>query len=138
MPRSSQLSEAGRPNTHPRSVAVTRVLILIGALIWILLAVLLTLNAHPAFPDDPLARNVMAILALGAGLVLLALLILLRRGLRLAYFGMLAALVASALALFFDDVGAVDLVFLAISLVPLGLLIKDRSWYLGATRAPSP
>jgi len=121
----------------PRSAVVSHVLILLGALIWVVLAVLLAVNAHPAFPDDPLARNVMAVLSLAAGLVLLVLLVLLRRRHRPAYFVMLAALAASALALFFDDVGLVDLVFLAVTVIPLVLLVRDRSWYLGASR-PKP
>ena len=111
-------------------VAIAHALILLGALIWFLLAVLLALNAHPAFPNDPLTRNVMAILSLVAGCVILVLLILLRQRRRLAYFGMLAALAAAALSLFFDDVGQADLLFLAITIIPIALLIRDRPWYL--------
>ena len=114
----------------PRSVAIAHAVILLGALIWFLFGILLALNAHPAFPDDPLIRNVMAILSLVAGCVILVLLILLRQRRRLAYFGMLAALIAAALALLFDDVGAVDLLFLAITIIPIGLLVRDRPWYL--------
>lgn len=113
----------------PPSVAITHGLILLGAVIWFLLAILLALNAYPAFPDDPLIRNVMAVLSLAAGLVVLVLLILLRQRRRLAYFGLLAALAAAALALIFDDVGPVDLLFLAITIIPIGLLIRDRAWY---------
>jgi len=72
----------------------------------------------------------MAILSLVAGCVILVLLILLRQRRRLAYFGMLAALITAALTLLFDDVGAVDLLFLAITIIPIGLLIRDRLWYL--------
>ena len=85
------------PHKPPRSVALAHALILLGAVIWLLLAVLLALNAHPAFPDDPLIRNVMAVLSLTAGLVVLALLALLRQRRRLAYLGMLAALAAAAI-----------------------------------------
>ena len=122
-------------NIHgpPRSVAIAHALILLGALIWFLLAVLLALNAHPGFPNDPLTRNVMAILSLVAGCVILVLLILLRQRRRLAYFGMLAALAAAALSLFFDDVGQADLLFLAITIIPIALLIRDRPWYLAAS-----
>jgi hypothetical protein len=120
----------------PLSVAITRGLILAGALIWLLLAVLLALNAHPAFPDDPLIRNVMAVASLVAGCDLV-LLTLLRQRRRLAYFGMLAALALSAL-FFIDDVGLVDLLFLAITIIPSGLLIRDRRWYLRALERPMP
>ena len=114
----------------PRSVTIAHALILLGALIWFLFAVLLALNAHPGFPNDPRIRNVMAVLSVAVGSVILVLLFLLRKGHRLAYFGMLVALASAALALVFDDVGPVDLLFLAITLIPVGLLIRDRLWYL--------
>lgn len=118
------------PRAAPRSVAIAHALILLGALIWLLFALLLALNAHPAFPDDPRIRSVMAVVSLAAGLVILVLLALLRQRRPLAYSGMLAALAAAALSLLFDNVGPVDLLFLAITLIPIGLLIRDRRWYL--------
>jgi hypothetical protein len=116
--------------TPPPSAAITHGLILLGALIWFLFGILLALNAHPGFPNDPLTRNVMAAMSLVGGFVVLVLLVLLRQRRRLAYFGMLAALTASALALFFDEIGPVDFLFLAITIIPIGLLIRDRPWYL--------
>jgi hypothetical protein len=114
----------------PPSVWIAHGLILLGALIWLLWAILLGLNAHAAFPDDPLIRGAMAVMSVVAGIVVLILLALLRQRRRFAYFGLLVALAAAALALFFDDVGLVDLLFLAITIIPIGLLIKDRAWYL--------
>jgi hypothetical protein len=122
--------ESDHLHKPPRSVAVAHALILLGALIWFLFAILLALNAHAAFPNDPLIRSVMAVLSAAAGFVTLVLLYLLRQRSRLAYFGMLVALAAAALALFFDDVGLVDLLFLAITIIPIGLLVRDRAWYL--------
>jgi hypothetical protein len=99
---------------------------------WLLFAILLALNAHPAFPNHPLIRNAMAVMSLVAGLVVLILLALLRQRRRLAYFGLLVALVAAAVALFFDDIGPVDLLCLAITIIPIALWVRDRAWYLRA------
>jgi hypothetical protein len=111
---------------------VTFALILLGAIIWLVVGILLALNAHPAFPDDPLLRGVMAGLSIAAGSTIVVLLIFLARHRRTAYFRMLTALIAASLAIFFDDVGLIDALVLAIFMIPLVLLIRDRAWYLDA------
>ncbi|MFH1185981.1 MAG: hypothetical protein V1755_13225 [Chloroflexota bacterium] len=115
---------------RPLSVTITLALIFLGAISWLALGSMLALNAHPAFPDDPSIRGAMAVASTGAALILFVLALLLEKRRRFAYFGALAALAAASLAIFLDDVGAVDLAVLAISAVPLMLLIKDRAWYL--------
>ena len=119
---------------HERPITVTLALhlILVAAAIWLVLGVLLALNAHPAFPDDPLVRGWMAALSFAAGCAVLLVLTFLARRRRPAYFAALGVLTAASLAIFLDDVGLVDLVVLAVFLTPLILLIKDRAWYLSA------
>jgi len=117
---------------RPRSVTITLGMILLGAVIWLVFGILLALNAHPAFPDDVTARSGMAVLSVAAACAILVLLYLLRRRRPLAYFVMLGILAAASLAVFLDDVGLVDLVFLGITLIPLGLLLRDRAWYTSA------
>ena len=113
----------------PRTVKITLGLILLDAIIWLGLGVLLVLDAHPAFPDQPLVRGWMALLSIAAGCVVLVLLRFLAKPKGLAFFGMLGVLVAASLAVFLDDIGLVDLVVLLVFLIPLVLLIKDRAWY---------
>lgn len=117
---------------RPLAITVTFALILLGAIIWLAFGVLLALNAHLAFPDDPLLRGAMAGLSIAAGCTLVALLIFLARHRRMAFFGMLTALIAASLAIFFDDVGLIDALVLAIFMLPVVLLIRYRAWYLHA------
>jgi hypothetical protein len=119
-------------HTRPPSVTLTLGLVLLGAIIWLVFGVLLALNAHPAFPDEPFVRGWMTALSLGAGCALLFLLILLAQRRRPAYYAALGALALASVAIFLDDVGLVDLVVLAVFLMPLILLVKDRAWYTGA------
>jgi len=114
---------------RPLSVTVTLVLILLSALIWIAFGVALAFDAHPAFPDEPLVRDLMAVLSVAAGCVVLVVLFFLGKRRPLAFLAMLGVLAVASLVIFLDDVGLVDLVFLAINLIPLGLLIKDKAWY---------
>jgi hypothetical protein len=115
---------------RPLSVTVSLVLILLTALIWLTLGIMIALGAHPAIPNQPAVRAVLASGSLAAAGVLIGLLILLAKRVRVAYFWGLAAMTASSLAVFFDDVGWTDLVFVILNLVPLFLLLKGRAWYL--------
>ena len=123
---------------RPLSITVTLVLILISALIWLTLGIMIALGAHPAIPNQPAVRAVLASGSMAAGGVLIGLLILLAKRVRVAYIWGLVAMTASSLAVFFDDVGWTDLVFVILNLVPLCLLVKDRAWFLqtAASRGP--
>jgi hypothetical protein len=114
---------------RPVSITITLILILLGALVWLALGVALALNAHPGFPDELLARGLMAALSITAGCVVFVALFFLARRRRLAYIAMLGILAIASLVVFMDDVGLVDVMFLALNLIPLVLLIKDRAWY---------
>jgi hypothetical protein len=119
-------------NNPPRPVSVTiaYVFISLGALTWLALGALLALNAHTGCPDEPPVRDLMAGLSAAAGLALLVLLYLLSRRWRPAFFLTLSALTAASLSPLLDDVGLADCAFMAVTLVPLILLLRDRYWYL--------
>jgi hypothetical protein len=114
----------------PVSVSVTFILLLLNALIWLALGVLLAINAHPAIPDVPLIRWGMTFLAFAGGGILLGLLVLLGKRYPPAYYIVIGILAAITVLTFFDQVGLIDLLYLAINLAPIPMLIKDRAWYL--------
>lgn len=73
---------------------------------------------------------IMVLLAIGSAVILAALAHFLNRRNRLAYYASLVFLAVIAVLSITDEFGWLDLVSLLISLVPLGLLVKDRRWYL--------
>ena len=115
---------------RPLSVVATLLLILLSALIWLALGILIASGVHPAVPDDPAVRFGLFCGSLAAAGTLIGLAILLAKRIRRAYHLGLAALSLNALAIIFDDIGWADLIVFIINLIPLSLLIKDRSWYL--------
>jgi lysylphosphatidylglycerol synthetase-like protein (DUF2156 family) len=121
----------------PVSVTVTIGLILVNAIVWIAFAVIVAARMHPSLPAGDLVRVIMASLALLAAAVLVFLSIMLRRRSRWGYILTVAALILLAALTIADEVGLADLVVLAIAVIPLSLLIKDRAWYLGSSVKPS-
>jgi lysylphosphatidylglycerol synthetase-like protein (DUF2156 family) len=118
---------------RPRSIPVNLIFILLNALIWLALGVIIAIHAHPSLPENSLLQAGMAILSFCASGILLGLFFLLRRQVRLAWFAALGFLAITAILTIFDDFGWADLLFLLINLVPIGLLVKDRTWYLQGT-----
>lgn len=117
-------------DSRPRSVTITHGFIILNISIWFALGIIIAFNLHPAMPDQPLVKGIMAILSFAAAGTLLGSFIFLRKHSRLAYYLALAFFCISFLLTLFDDVGLVDLVALVFSVIPLVLLIKDRGWYL--------
>jgi hypothetical protein len=115
---------------RPFSVTATFILILINALVWIGFAAILALDLHPALPDSAAVRWIMGILAFGCGCTLIALIVLLGKRNRIAYFPTLGLLALLVVLTFTDEVGLADWIYLLLVTTPLILLIKDRSWYL--------
>jgi hypothetical protein len=115
----------------PRSVFLALWLILFNALIWLGFGLAVAAGAIPSIPAAGGMRWIMAALAVGSAAFLAGLAFFLRRHSRPAYYlalGLLAVIAVLALA---DQVGLLDVAALVINLVPLGLLLKDRVWYLG-------
>ena len=114
----------------PSTVRYTRFLILINALFWLAFGVTTAVGAHPSYREASALRWAMAIMALLAAGILGALADLLHRRSRLAYWPAVASLAAITLAALLDDLGLADIVFVVLTLLPLTLLLKDRTWYL--------
>jgi hypothetical protein len=119
---------------RPRTVTIAYVFILTNALVWFALGVIVAANVHPALPDATLLKGIMAVMSfLSTGILLVAYFLLLK-GRRSGFFIALGFLFVTALLTFFDQVGWSDLVVLVINLLPIILLVKDRTWYL----SPNP
>ncbi|NJD59375.1 MAG: hypothetical protein C3F13_13520 [Anaerolineales bacterium] len=116
-------------NHRPWTVTLTAVLILLNTLIWLILGIIIAVNAHPALPVPPLMKGIMATISILMALILLGLWIFLLRGNRIAYYLTLAFFLLTATLTILDDVGVADLVVLALNIVPVVLLILDRKWY---------
>jgi chromate transport protein ChrA len=123
---------------YPLSVYAVLGFLLLSVIIWIGFAVLVVAHAYPGLPDDPTVRWVMAGLAFGCGGVLFALTWALAKRIRIAYFLVSGLLVLLAVFSITDDIGWADLLYLAIVVVALVLLVKDRPWYLRKDLDPSP
>jgi hypothetical protein len=117
-------------DSRPRSVTITYGFIILNILIWFALGIIIAFNLHPAMPDQPLVKGIMAILSFAAAGTLLGIFIFLQKHSRLAYYLVLAFFCVSSLLIIFDDVGLVDLAALAFSIIPIILLVKDRGWYM--------
>ncbi len=117
---------------RPRSVTLCLSFILLNALVWLVFGAIIAVSAHPSLPVPPLVKGGMVLLSFSLAAILVGLFFLLVKHSRIAYFLALALLALTAALSLFDQFGLSDLVILAVNLVPVGLLIKDRSWYLRA------
>lgn len=115
---------------RPLSVSTTFALILLNAIIWCAFSIIVAANVHPALPYLTLIRGMMAAGALVVAAILLLALVLLPRHNRFAYYIALGLLAIISVSLVFDQFGLADLVVLIITVIPIILLVKDRSWYL--------
>ncbi len=114
----------------PATVSVALLLLLLNALVWLAFAIIVASGAHPSMHVGDQVRWIMAILALLVAGVLLGLCIFIRRNNRIAYYLTLALLLVTSFLTITDQFGLSDLIVLAVMVIPLGLLIKDRAWYL--------
>lgn len=117
-------------SNRPLSVTFSMIFILLNALVWLVFGAIIAANAHPALPDLPLLKAVMAFLSFTAAAILLGLFFFLVKRNRIAYFIALGYLVVTSVLSIFDQFGLVDLIILIINIIPIILLIKDRAWYL--------
>jgi lysylphosphatidylglycerol synthetase-like protein (DUF2156 family) len=115
---------------RPFSVTLAFVFVGLNALVWLAFAVIIAFNAHPSLPVQPLIKGSMAFLSFAAAAILVGLFIFLAKRSRIAYTLALSLFAVSSLLTIFDDFGLADLVVLAINIIPIVLLIKDRAWYL--------
>jgi len=114
----------------PASVSAVLVFLLLNALVWLGFAIILASGVHPSMPVSNQVRWIMAILAFLIAGALLGLCIFLRRRNRIAYFLTLGLLLVTSFLTVTDQFGLSDLIVLTVMVIPFGLLIKDRGWYL--------
>jgi len=104
------------------------------ALVWVLFGVIIVARLHPALPDLPIIRWGIGLTAVLAGALLAVLDILLFRRNPFAYWALVAGLIILALANLLDQFGWIDLLIMALTLIPVALLIRDRKWYLSVSK----
>lgn len=115
---------------RPASATAVLILVVVLGAIWLAIGLLIAFGIHPGMRLAPVSRTVMSILCISAACAAMVMAFALKRRSRFGYVAALAFLAVTTLAVFFDQVGWADLIFLAVNLVPLVLLIRDRSWYL--------
>jgi hypothetical protein len=115
----------------PSTMRYTRGLVAANACLWLLFAAVTAAGLHPSYVPGTVVWWVMTGLAVVTAGVLATLAWLLRRNDPLAFWLTTATLTAIILFGLMDDLGLSDLVFLLITSLPLALILKDRSWYLG-------
>jgi len=114
----------------PARVSLVLALTFLNALIWFGLALMIAADIHPGMQLDVRLRALMAGLFLAAGAASLVLYVFLRRRRPLGYWAALGFIALSALVTLFDNIGAVDIAFMAFSALILALLISERRWFL--------
>ena len=113
----------------PISVTATLIFILLNATIWFVFAFLVIFNAIQSIPTTGIFKWIIIILAMGASWILAGIAVLLKRHMRVAFYAGIAMLAIIAILSLADQVGWLDLFSLLISLVPIILMLKDRTWY---------
>lgn len=126
----TQKKHSENAEKEPVSVSITLWLFLIMAVMWLGFSLIVAIGLQPSYATLGAFRWLMAGLTFTAGLILIALWMLLKRHYRIAWYGGVLLLAAMTLAGLFDDIGLIDVLYMVGTLVPLVLLIKDRRWYL--------
>jgi chromate transport protein ChrA len=115
---------------RPLTFTITLVVIILNALIWLLLGIIIAVDALPGIPDLAQMKGILASISISIAVILLGLTFFLFKRSRTAFYLTLLFFGITSLLTIFDDVGLPDVVFLIISLIPIFLLLKDRAWYL--------
>jgi hypothetical protein len=115
---------------YPPSVRAVLLLLALDALLWFAFGVVAACGGIASLAHPAIVRWVMACLAWASAAALAGLTLLLTRRSRLAFFLLVILLAIIVVLSLTDQVGLVDLGALAVSVIPLVLLLKDRAWYL--------
>lgn len=119
------------------SVKITLGLLTFIALSWFVFGVLAATNIVTTIPTTEI-RVVLAGIGIACSLVTAVTTFLLSRRSRYIYHFAIILLVFIILMSIMDDLGWVDFSLIAVYLTALGLLIKDRSWYLSQPGSDKP
>jgi hypothetical protein len=112
------------------TLVLTRWLIYLDALIWLLFALITAFGLHPALPETPWYRWIYAILAFTTGVCLIIFYLLSRKGSKISYYLLLIGIFLIAILSITDQTGIYDLSVLVLNLGLFILLLKDRKKYL--------
>jgi len=115
---------------RPVTVTINLAIILLNALIWLILAIMIAVNAVPGLGDQISMRWALGFLSIAIAIILLALTYFCYQHSLKAYYLTLVFFIFTSVLVIFDDVGLADIIVLMISITPIVLLIKDRKWYL--------
>ncbi len=118
-------------NHKPGSVSLTLALILVNTTFWLIMGFVFSFKPT-SMPEG--MKWIIVLLAIGSSVILAIIAYMLNKHNRLAFIAGLAFLAVIAFLSITDEFGWLDLVSLLISLIPLGLLLKDRRWYLSPGR----
>lgn len=121
---------------HPLQIRIIYIFMLLNALVWLALGVIVLADLHPAIPDGAAIRRTMGGLLMTAGILMLALAVLLRRRKRIAYWLTLALLAPIIVVTIMDQFGLSDLTVVLMHLLPFALLLKNRDWFLQSQSKP--
>ena len=116
-------------NHFPPAVRAALLLLALDALMWFSFGVVVAAGGITSIAV-PAVRWMMAGLAWASAAALAVLAILLSRRVRAAFYLAIVLLAIIAVLSITDQVGWIDLAALAVSMIPLVLLVKDRTWYL--------
>lgn len=104
-------------------------LLLLNALMWLLFAIIVGLEWHPALPDSNFVKWTMALGALLTSGALLLLAFHVERGSRKAFFFSIGLLSLLAILTITDQFGLADTLVLAVTILPIVMLLKHRARY---------
>jgi hypothetical protein len=113
----------------PRSIRITHIFLLLGAVIWMAFGIITAAGAHPAIPEVGTIRWAMAIMAVLTSVCMLAFSYLLPKRNSFAYWLTLGLLFTIVIITITDEFGLADLIVLIIHVVPLAILIRERQWF---------
>lgn len=113
----------------PLTIKINIGLIAVIALFWFSFSILAFSNQYVRISNDEI-RVAIGMLALGCSLCLALTAWLLSKRNRIVYHVTTILLGLILIASFMDDLGLVDFLLIAITAVALGLLVKNRAWFL--------
>jgi len=121
----------------PATVKLTMALFLLIAAVWAGVGISYLIGGTGYIPSMQI-KVAFAIICLGCSLVTILVTFFLRRRNRLTYYSAVVLMGLLLLGSFMDDLGWSDAVVIIVTMASLGLLIRDRAWYLGGRNTRNP
>ncbi len=112
------------------TVKITLVFLILHALVWCGFAVICFSGMFPELPGSRMWIRLMGGISAAVGLVFFLLVIFLQKHPKSGFYAAVVMLTAAVLVNVLDDIGLMDLAYLALALIPLILLLMDAKWYI--------